>query len=102
MTDYFALDWYFIVLIFFAGLYCMLVSRSLIRQLIGLEIMSKSCLLGIISVGALTNNLALSQALIITMIVIEVVVVAVGLSLLVKNYRLTGSIDIWSLDSLKG
>lgn len=102
MTTYFALDWYFITLIFFAGLYCMLVSRSLIRQLVGLEIMSKSCLLGLISVGSLTNNVALAQALIITMIVIEVVVVAAGLALLVKNYRLTGNTDIWSLDSLKG
>lgn len=102
MTNYFALDWYFITLIFFAGLYCMLVSRSLIRQFIGLELMFKSCGLGLISVGALTNNLALAQALIITMIVMEVVAVAVGLSLLVKTYRLTGSIDIRSLDSLKG
>jgi NADH:ubiquinone oxidoreductase subunit K len=102
MTNSFATDWYFITLIFFAGLYCMLVSRNLLRQLIGLEIMSKSCLLGVISVGALTGSLALAQALIITMIVIEVVVVAVGLSLLVKNYRLTDSIDIWSLNNLKG
>ncbi|HBB66618.1 MAG: hypothetical protein A2X28_03250 [Elusimicrobia bacterium GWA2_56_46] len=102
MTNSFALDWYFITLIFTAGLYCMLVSRNLLRQLIGLEIMSKSALLGVISAGALTGNLALAQALIITMIVIEVVIVAAGLSLLVKNYRLTNSIDIWSLDKLRG
>ena len=37
----FAVDWYFIVLIMFAGLYAMLVSRSIIRQIIGLEIISK-------------------------------------------------------------
>lgn len=102
MTNSFALDWYFITLIFFAGMYCMLVSRSLLRQLIGIEIMSKACLLAIISAGAVTNNLALAQAFIITMIVIEVVVVAVGLSLLVKNFRLTNSIDIWSLNNLRG
>ena len=102
MTNSFSMDWYFITLIFSAGLYCMLVSRNLLRQFIGLEIMSKSCLLRVISVGSLTGNLALAQALIITMIVIEVVVVAVGLSLLVKNYRLTNSIDIWSLNNLRG
>ena len=96
------MDWYFITLIFTAGLYCMLVSRNLLRQFIGLEIMSKSALLGVISVGSLTGSLALAQALIITMIVIEVVIVAAGLSLLVKNYRLTDSIDIWSLDKLRG
>jgi len=44
----------------------------------------------------------LAQALIITMIVIEVVVVAAGLALLVKAHRLSGSADIWKLDSLKG
>ena len=102
MTNSFSMDWYFITLIFFAGLYCMLVSRNLLRQFIGLEIMSKSCLLGVISVGAKTGSLALAQALIITMIVIEVVVVAAGLSLLVKNYRITNSTDIWSLDNLRG
>ncbi len=102
MINSFTLDWFFITLIFSAGLYCMLVSRNLLRQFIGLEIMSKSCLLAVISVGSVTGNLALAQALIITMIVIEVVVVAVGLSLLVKNYRLTNSIDIWSLNNLRG
>jgi len=29
-------------------------------------------------------------------------VVAAGLALLVKNYRMTGSVDVWSLDKLKG
>jgi len=102
MTNSFSLDWCFITLIFFAGLYGMAVSRNLLRQFIGLEIMSKSCLLGVISVGAKTGDLALAQALIITMIVIEVVVVAAGLALLVKNYRLTDSTDVWALNNLKG
>ena len=80
----------------------MLVSRNMIRQLIGLEIMSKACLLAIALSGAATNNMNMSQAIIITMILIEVVVVAVGLSILVKAYRITGSIDLWKLSKLKG
>ncbi|MFA7009489.1 MAG: NADH-quinone oxidoreductase subunit K [Elusimicrobiales bacterium] len=102
MAASFSVDWYFITLIFFAGLYGMLVSRSLLRQFIGLEIMSKSCLLGIMSVGTKTGEPALAQALIITMIVIEVVVVAAGLALLVKNFRVSGSADVWALNNLKG
>ncbi|HAF94679.1 MAG: hypothetical protein A2X34_08440 [Elusimicrobia bacterium GWC2_51_8] len=102
MTNSFALDWYFIALILFIGLYCMLVSRSLLRQLIGLEIMSKAGLLAVISSGALTSNLSLAQAVIITMIVIEVVVVAAGLALLAKNFRINKSVDIWNLKGLKG
>jgi NADH-quinone oxidoreductase subunit K len=98
----FAMDWYLIAVIIFVGFYCMLASRSIVRQLIGLEIVSKAAMLSVISAGALTDNLVYAQALLITMIVIEVVVVAAGLALLVKNFRVNGSADIWKLDSLKG
>lgn len=96
------MDWYLIAVIMFIGFYCMLASRSIVRQLIGLEIISKAAMLALISAGALTNNLVFAQALLITMIVIEVVVVAAGLALLVKNFRVNGNADVWTLDSLKG
>ncbi|HCC48192.1 MAG TPA: hypothetical protein DEQ38_08800 [Elusimicrobia bacterium] len=98
----FAMEWYLIALLMFIGFYCMLVSRSIVRQLVGLEIVSKAAMLALISAGYWSNNLVFAQALLITMIVIEVVVVAAGLALLVKNFRLHGSADIWKLDSLKG
>lgn len=98
----FAMDWYLIALLMFIGFYCMLASRSIVRQLIGLEIVSKAAMLTVISAGALTANLVIAQALLITMIVIEVVVVAAGLALLVKNFRVNGNADIWKLDGLKG
>ncbi len=98
----FANEWYMISLLAFIGLYCMLASRSIVRQLIGLEIVSKGAMLALVSAGALANNLIYAQALLITMIVIEVVVVAAGLALLVKGFRVNGSADIWKLDSLKG
>ena len=98
----FAMEWYLIAVIMFTGFYCMLASRSIVRQLIGLEIISKAAMLALISAGALANNLIFAQALLITMIVIEVVVVAAGLALLVKNFRVNGAADIWKLDGLKG
>ena len=98
----FAFDWYFIALLLFIGFYAMLASANIIRQLIGLEIVTKAAMLAVISAGALTNNLPLAQAIVITMIVIEVVVVTAGLALLVKNHRLSGLADIWKLNSLKG
>ncbi len=98
----FATEWYLIAIIMFTGFYCMLVSRSIVRQLVGLEIVSKGAMLTLISAGALTNNLVMAQALLITMIVIEVVVVAAGLALLVKNFRVNGSADMWKLNGLKG
>lgn len=101
MNESFATAWYFATLLFFIGLYCMAVSRNLLRQLIGLEVMSKGTLLALIASGAM-SNLSLAQAVIITMIVIEVVVVAAGLVLLVKAYRVNGGVDVWKLSSLKG
>lgn len=98
----FAMEWYLIALLMFIGFYCMLASRSIVRQLVGLEIVSKAAMLALVSAGYWSNNLVFAQALLITMIVIEVVVVAAGLALLVKNFRLHGSADIWKLDSLKG
>lgn len=97
MTNIFSLDWYFISLLFFIGFYCLLVSRNMIKQLIGLEIMSKACLLAVILSGAATNNLNLAQAIAITMILIEAIMIATGLSILIKAYKITGSIDLKEL-----
>ena len=80
--SHFAYEWYSIALIMFIGFYCMLVSRSIVRQLIGLEIVSKAAMLALVSAGALANNLIYAQV--------------------VKTFRLHHSADIWKLDSLKG
>lgn len=102
MSFTFSLDFLFVILLFFIGAYCMIVSRNLIKQLIGLEIISKSALIAVISCGSLINNINLAQAIIITIILVEVVVVATGLALIVKNYRLNQSIDIKKLNNLRG
>lgn len=102
MTSTFSMDWLFSTLIFFIGVYCMIVTRNLIKQLIGLEIISKALMIAIISAGAFSGNTNLAQALIITIIMVEAVIVATGLALLVKNYRLNRSIDVKKLDNLRG
>jgi len=56
----------------------------MLKQLIGLEIMSKACLLAVILSGAATNNINFAQAIAITMILIDAIIITVGLSLLVK------------------
>jgi len=96
------LNWFFVVLLAFTGLYCMLASRNILRLLIGVEIFSKACILALIASGDALGNPNLAQALAITMIAVEVVVVAVGLGLIIRLYNQTGSIDVWSLDKLKG
>ena len=102
MANHLALNWFFVALLAFTGLYCMAVSRNLLRLLIGVEILSKACILAIIASGVALGNINLAQTLAITFIVIEVVVVAVGLSLIIRAYSQTGSLDIWKLNKLKG
>ena len=97
MTNIFSIDWYFISLLFFIGLSCMLISKNMFKQLIGLEIMSKACLLAVILSGAATNNVNLAQAIAISMILIEAIVITLGLSILIKIYKTTGSLDLRKL-----
>ena len=60
------------------GFYCILVSRNLIRTLIGIELLSKAITLFIIIAGYMTNRTALAQSIAITFIILEVVVMVVG------------------------
>ncbi|MCM8821391.1 MAG: NADH-quinone oxidoreductase subunit K [Candidatus Omnitrophica bacterium] len=85
----------------FIGLYCILMRRNMLRLLIGLEIVSKGICLLIIS-GGYPHRLFLAQALVITVIVIEVCVMAIGLSLVIRAYEQSESIDIRTFSNLKG
>ncbi|MEF3280796.1 MAG: NADH-quinone oxidoreductase subunit K [Elusimicrobiota bacterium] len=98
----FPLDWFFVIILFFIGAYCMTVSRNIIKLLIGFEIISKSSLIAVITAGQATNNINLAQNIIIVMILVEVVVIASGLALVVKSYNLNQSVDIKKLMNLKG
>ncbi|HOJ86001.1 MAG TPA: NADH-quinone oxidoreductase subunit K [Elusimicrobiales bacterium] len=98
----FPIDWFFISILFFIGAYCMVVSKNIIKLLIGFEIISKSALIAVITAGLATNNINLAQNIIIVMILVEAVVIASGLALVVKYYRLNQSIDITKTINLKG
>jgi len=58
-----------VVLTLVAGFYCVLTTRSLIRALIGLEILTKAVTLLIILAGCVTGRMALAQALAVTALV---------------------------------
>ena len=93
---------FFIIMVLIAGLYCILVTRNLMRVLIGLELLTKAVTLLIIVAGYVTGYIALAQALVITLIVIEVVVMAVMAGVILSIYRHTGSLDSGNLKDLKG
>ena len=91
-----------IIILFVAGLYCVLVTRNLMRVLIGLELLTKAVTLLLILAGYATGTQALAQAIVITLIMIEVVVIAVMAGVIFSIYRHTGSINASSVKSLKG
>ena len=93
---------FFIIMLFIAGLYCILVTRNLVRVLIGLELLTKGVTLLLILGGYMTGRTALAQCLVITLIVIEVVIMAVMAGIILSIYRHTGSLDASNLRSLKG
>lgn len=106
MTSYlqalFSMSIIFIILLSITALYCVLVSRNLIRILIGLELLIKAVTLLIALAGYLTGRMALAQSFIITLIVIEVVVIAVAAGIIIGAHRHNQSLDVRMLRNLKG
>jgi len=92
----------FIIMLSVIGLYCMLVSYNLIRILIGLELILKALTLLIIAVGYITHHTALTQALVVTFIVIEVVFMTVAIGIVLGIRRLNNSLDVRKIRTLKG
>jgi NADH-quinone oxidoreductase subunit K len=90
------------VLLLFTGFYCILVTRNLIRILIGIEVLSKGITLAIVAVGYATGNMALTQSLAITVIIIEVFVVAVAAGIIISLYRHHESLSVRNIEKLKG
>ena len=92
----------FIVMLFIAGLYCILMTRNMMRALIGLEVLMKAVTLLLILAGYVTGNMAFAQSIVITLIVIEVVVIAITAGVILSIYRHTNSLDRSTIRDLKG
>ncbi|MFA4991583.1 MAG: NADH-quinone oxidoreductase subunit K [Candidatus Omnitrophota bacterium] len=92
-----------VVMLFIIGLYCMLVTYNTIRVLIGIELLIKAATLLIIIAGYITNHLALTQSLVITMIVIEVIFITVAMGIVMGIFAHNkGSLDVRDTRNLKG
>lgn len=92
----------FVILLFVIGIYCILASHNLIRVLIGIEILIKAVTLLVIAAGLKSGNLGLAQALVITIIVIEVVIMTVSVGVVLGVHRHTGTLDARNIRKLKG
>jgi NADH:ubiquinone oxidoreductase subunit K len=102
LTALFALGVTFVVLLAVTALYGILVSRNLIRILIGLELLIKAVTLFLGLAGYVTGRMALAQTFIITLIVIEVVVIAVAAGVVIGIHRRNHDLDARKLRNLRG
>lgn len=92
----------FVIMLSVVGFYGILVTRNLIRTLIGVEILFKGVTLLLIIAGHLNHRTDVAQALVITMIVIEVVIVVVAGGVILSIYRNEESLDVKNIRNLKG
>ena len=83
------------------GLYCLLITRNLIKIVVALQIVVKGVLVALIYAGYTNGQINLSQSMALTVIVVDTIVAVLGLALAVQIRRHQGTLDIKSLSSLK-
>jgi len=84
------------------GIYCLLTMRNTVKLLIGIEVIAKGITLALIATGWTKHNLLLAQSLVISVIVVDVAVLATALAIIIRINRHTKSLDVRKLTKLKG
>ena len=102
MNNLWVLNLGFAVLLVGVGLYCLLTMRNTVKLLIGVEVIAKGVTLALVVGGAARGNLMVAQSLAITVIVVDVAVIATALALVININRHTKSLDVRKLTRLKG
>jgi multisubunit Na+/H+ antiporter MnhC subunit len=93
--------WIFLAPLAAAGVLCLVMTRNFIRVLIGFELITKAATLLIIVSGYASGRLALAQAVVVTLIVVEVVVISVAAGIVQCIFRLNESLDIRNSRNMK-
>lgn len=83
------------------GLYCLLITRNLIKVVIALQLIIKGVVVAFMLAAHLAQQDNLGQTLALTVIVAGTIVAVVGLSLAVQIRLRTGSLDIKTISNLK-
>ena len=90
------------ILVFLLGLYLLISYRSLIRIMLGVEVISKGITLILLAAGLHRLNVDMVQPLLVTFIIVETILAAVMLGLVVMAHKIYGSLDIRLQSKLKG
>jgi NADH:ubiquinone oxidoreductase subunit K len=90
------------LLLFGIGFFCLLTRRGVLKQVVGLKIMLQGVTLGLIHAGQIVGDTRFAEAMVLSALVVEAVVVALALALIVNVYRYYPTGDVDQLDRLKG
>ena len=90
------------IILFGAGLYCLLTRRNPIKQVIGLKIMLQGVTLSLLHAARLRADTAFGETMVVSALVVEAVTIAVALALIVNVFRHYPSGDIDDLTRLRG
>lgn len=83
------------------GLYGVLISRNLIKVVVGLQLLVKGAMIALVLAGRLNGQLHIAASLALTVIVVDTIIAVVGLALAVQIRRTTGTLDVKSLSEMK-
>jgi len=83
------------------GLYTVLITRNLIKIVIGLQLLVKGAMLAMIAAGQVAGQPEVGASLALTVIVADTIVAVVGMALAVQVRRHFGTLDIKALSTLR-
>ncbi len=83
------------------GLVGLLVTRNLIKVVVGLQVLVKGALIALVLAGRLSGQIQIGQTLALTVIVADTIVSVVALAFAVQVRRQFGTLDLQALSTLR-
>jgi NADH-quinone oxidoreductase subunit K len=83
------------------GLLGLLVTRNLIKVVVGMQVLVKGALLALVLAGHLSGQVQTAQTMALTVIVADTIVSVVALALAVQVRRQFGTLDLQALSTLR-
>lgn len=83
------------------GFYCLIITRNLLKLVIGLQILVKGVMIAVIFAGNVQGKIEMAQSMAYTIIVADTIVTVIGLAMSIQLRDKTGTSDIHSISKLK-
>jgi NADH-quinone oxidoreductase subunit K len=83
------------------GLVGLLVTRNLIKVVVGMQVLVKGAMIALVLAGKLSGQLQTGQTLALTVIVADTIVSVVALAFAVQVRRQFGTLDLQALSTLR-